>query len=61
MTQNHVPLAVKQNAKSPEGPLMALVRLLARHAAAEAIERVGAEQSACPKLLPTDTEALNDV
>ena len=61
MTQNHVPLAVKQNAKSPEGPLMALVRLLARHADAEAIERVGAEQSACPKLLPTDTEALNDV
>jgi hypothetical protein len=41
--------------------LCALVRLLARHAAADAIERVGTEQSACPKTLPTDTGALNDV
>jgi hypothetical protein len=41
--------------------LLALVRLLARHAAGQAIERVGAEQPACAKTLPTDTGALNDV
>ena len=46
--------------KAPDA-LFALVRLLARHAAEEAIERVGAEQSACPKTLPTDTGATNDV
>jgi hypothetical protein len=41
--------------------LLALVRLMARHAAGQAIERVGAEQPACAKTLPTDTGALNDV
>ena len=41
--------------------LLALVRLLARHAAGQAIERVGAEQPACAKTLPTDNGELSDV
>ena len=61
MTQNHVPLIAQQTAENSKEPLLAIVRLLARHAAADAIERVGTEQSACPKTLPTDTGALNDV
>ena len=61
MTQNHIPLTAQQTAENPEEPLLAIVRLLARHAAADAIERVGAEQPAYEKTLPTDTEALNDV
>jgi hypothetical protein len=61
MTQNHAPLSAQKTAENPKEPLLALVRLLARHAAADAIERVSTEQSACPKTLPTDTGALNDV
>jgi len=61
MTQNHAPLTAQQTAENPKEPLLALVRLLARHAAADAIERVSTEQSACPKNLPTDTGATNDV
>jgi hypothetical protein len=61
MTQNHAPLTAQQTAENPKEPLLALVRLLARHAAADAIKRVRAEQSACAKNLPTDTGALNDV
>ena len=61
MTQNHVPLIAQQTAENSKESLLAIVRLLARHAAADAIERVSTEQSACPKTLPTDTGALNDV
>ncbi len=49
-----------EQSRAPDA-LCALVRLLARHAAGDAIERVGTEQSACLKILPTDTGALNDV
>ena len=49
-----------EQSEAPDA-LFALVRLLARLAAEEAIERVRAEQLACPKTLPTDTGALNDV
>ena len=49
-----------EQSRAPDA-LCALVRLLARHAAGDAIERVGTEQSACLKILPTDTVALNDV
>ena len=49
-----------EQSRAPDA-LCALVRLLARHAAADAIERVSTEQSACAKTLPTDTGALNDV
>ena len=61
MTQNHAPLTAQQNAENPKEPLLALVRLLAQHAAADTIERVRAEQLAYPKTLPTDTGATNDV
>ena len=61
MTKNHIPVTAQQTAENPEEPLLAIVRLLARHAAADAIERVGAEQSACVKTLPTDTGVLSDV
>ena len=61
MTQNHAPSTAQQTAENPKEPLLALVRLLAQLAAEEAIERVSTEQSACPKTLPTDTGALNDV
>ena len=61
MTQNYVPLTAKQTAENPQEPLLALAGLLARLAAEEDIKRVSAEQLACPKTLPTDTEALNDV
>ena len=61
MTQNHIPLTAQQTAENPEEPLLALVRLLARHAAADTIERVSAEQSACVKNLPADTGTINDV
>ena len=61
MTQNHAPLTAQQTAENPKEPLLALVRLLARHAAEETIERAGAAQSAYPKNLPTDTGATNDV
>ena len=61
MTQNHVPLIAQQTAENSKEPLLAIVRLLARHAAADAIKRVRAEQSACLKILPTDTGATNDV
>ena len=49
-----------EQSKAPDA-LCALVRLLARHAAEEAIERVGTEQPAYEKTLPTDTGAINDV
>ena len=61
MTQNHIPLTAQQTAENPEEPLLAIVRLLARHAAADTIERVSAEQSACVKTLPTDNGELSDV
>ena len=61
MTQNHVPLIAQQAAENSKESLLAIVRLLARHAAADAIERVRAEQLACAKTPPTDTGALNDV
>jgi hypothetical protein len=61
MTKNHIPVTAQQTAENPEEPLLAIVRLLARHAAGDAIERVGTEQSACLKILPTDTGALTDV
>ena len=61
MTQNHVPLIAQQTAENSKEPLLVIVRLLARHAAEEAIKRVRAEQSACLKILPTDTGATNDV
>ena len=61
MTQNHVPLIAQQTAENSKESLLAIVRLLARHAAADAIKRVRAEQSAYPKNLPTDTGATNDV
>jgi hypothetical protein len=61
MTQNHIPLTAQQTAENPEEPLLAIVRLLARHAAADTIERVSAEQSACVKTLPTDNGDLSDV
>ena len=61
MTQNHAPLTAQQTAENPKEPLLAIVRLLARHAAADAIERAGAAQLACAKNLPTDTGTLNDV
>ena len=64
---NHMPPTPYTNAcrkseknRAPDA-LFALVRLLARHAAGQAIEPVGAEQPACAKTLPTDTGALNDV
>jgi hypothetical protein len=49
-----------EKSRAPDA-LFALVRLLAQHAAVEAIERVGSEQPACTKTLHTDTGALNDV
>ena len=49
-----------EQGRAPDA-LCALVRLLARHAAEEAIERAGAAQLVCAKNLPTDTGALNDV
>ena len=49
-----------EQSRAPDA-LCAFVRLLAQQAAADAIERVGTEQSACVKILPTDTGALNDV
>ena len=49
-----------EQSRAPDA-LCALVRLLARHAAEEAIERVSTEQSACPKTLTTDIIALTDV
>ena len=61
MTQNHVPLIAQQTTENSKESLLAIVRLLARHAAADAIKRVRAEQSACLKILPTDTGATNDV
>ena len=61
MKQNHTPLTAQLTAENPKEPLLAIVRLLARHAAADAIERVRAEQLACAKTLPTDTGATNDV
>ena len=61
MTQNHIPLTAQQTAENPEEPLLAIVRLLARHAAADTIERVGAEKLACVKTLPTDNGELSDV
>ena len=61
MIQNHVPLIAQQTAENPKEPLLAIVRLLAQHAAEEAIKRAGAAQLACAKNLPTDTGTLNDV
>ena len=61
MKQNHTPLTAQLTAENPKEPLLAIVRLLARHAAADAIERAGAAQLACAKNLPTDTGTLNDV
>jgi hypothetical protein len=61
MTQNHVPLIAQQTAENSKESLLAIVRLLARHAAADAIERVRAEQLACAKTPPIDTGAINDV
>ena len=49
-----------EQSRAPDA-LCALVRLLARHAAGQAIERVGAEQPACAKTLPTDNGELSDV
>jgi len=49
-----------EQSRAPDA-LCALVRLLARHAAVDAIERTLAEQLACAKTPPTDTGALNDV
>ena len=61
MTQNHIPLTAQQTAENPKEPLLAIVRLLARLAAADTIKRTHAEQSAYPKTLPTNTGALTDV
>ena len=61
MTQNHIPLTAQQTAENPEELLLALVRLLARHAAADTIERVSAEQSACHGILPSNTGDLSGV
>ena len=61
MTQNHAPLTAQQTAENSKEPLLALVRLLARLATEEAIERVDAEQLACAKNPPTNSGALNDV
>ena len=61
MKQNHTPLTAQLTAENPKEPLLAIVRLLARHAAADAIERVGAEQLAYAKNPPIDTGAINDV
>ena len=61
MTQNHIPLTAQQTAENPEEPLLAIVRLLARHAAADTIERVSAEQSACHGILPSNTGDLSGV
>ena len=44
MTKNHIPVTAQQTAENPEEPLLAIVRLLARHAAADMIERVGTEK-----------------
>ena len=44
-----------EQSRAPDA-LCALVRLLAQHAAADAIERVGAEQSACRKTFPPTLE-----
>ena len=49
-----------EQSRAPDA-LCALVRLLAQHAAEEAIKRAGAAQLACAKNLPTDTGTLNDV
>ena len=57
----HTNVCPKSEQSSVPDALYALVRLLAQQAAADAIERVGTEQSACVKILPTDTGALNDV
>ena len=61
MKQNHTPLTAQLTAENSKEPLIAIVRLLARHAAADTIERVSAEQSACVKTLPTDNGDLSDV
>ena len=61
MTKNHIPVTAQQTAENPEDPLLAIVRLLARHAAEDTIKRVGAEKLACIKTLPTDNGELSDV
>ena len=61
MTQNHIPFTAQQTAENSKEPLLAIVRLLARHAAADAIKRVRAEQSPCLKNLPADTGTISDV
>ena len=49
-----------EQSRAPDA-LCALVRLLAQQAAEDTIKRTRAEQSACPKTLPTDTGDINDV
>ena len=60
-SSSHTNVCRKSEQSRAPDALCALVRLLARHAAADTIERVSAEQSACVKTLPTDNGDLSDV
>ena len=57
----HTNVCRKSEQNRAPDALCALVRLPVRHVAADAIEHVGAEQSACVKTLPTDNGDLSDV
>jgi hypothetical protein len=61
MKQNHASFVAKHIDKNPEDPLLALVRLLARHAAAEAVGHIETEQTAGTAIHPNDTGAISDV
>jgi hypothetical protein len=61
MKQNHASFVAKHIDKNPEDPLLALVRLLARYAAAEAVEDTKTDQHVTADTVPSDTGYLTDV
>jgi hypothetical protein len=61
MKQNHASIVAKHIDKNPEDPLLALVRLLARHAAAEAVRDTKTDQHVTADAVPNDTGYLTDV
>ena len=61
MKQNHASIVAKHIDKNPEDPLLALVRLLARHAAAEAVEDIKTDQHVTADTVPRGTGYLTDV
>jgi len=51
---------ISEKNRAPDA-LCALVRLLARHAAGEAVGHIETEQTACTAIHPNDTGAISDV